>query len=246
MKNNTKTIALYAIEFALIFAARVLDHAVTGWLPLNAAIITLTAVFTCVFLRPTLINGLTIGFMFGLNSLLTSLMFGGGAIIYGMVNPCISVLPRILVGAAAVGAFRLINRIFRGKNQKTVFAAGVATGCVVGAAVNTVTVLTMIWLFKFVSGVEALYVMFTVNAIPELIVPAIITPLVTLGVRRGLRITDEFGNRSKTATSAKPENTDDFRFVQSGFAETDEHIEKPDETTATSARTDLTDTKEKK
>ena len=118
MKNNTKTIALYAIEFALIFVARVLDHAVTGWLPLNAAIITLTVVFTCVFLRPTIINGLTIGFMFGLNSLLTSLMFGGGAIIYGMVNPCISVLPRILVGAAAVGAFRLINRIFRGKNQK--------------------------------------------------------------------------------------------------------------------------------
>lgn len=217
MKNNTKTVALYAIEFALIFVARVLDHAVTGWLPLNAALITLTVVFTCVFLRPTYLNGLTTGFMFGINSLLTSLMFGGGAIIYGMVNPCISVIPRMLVGVASVGAFRLVHRVFRGKNPKTVFAAGVATGCAVGAAVNTVTVLTMIWLFKFVSGMDALYVMFTVNAIPELIVPAIITPFIAAGVRRGLRISDGFGGTNDKNASAEtvvteadenPEQTD--------------------------------------
>ena len=81
------------------------------------------------------------------------------------------------------------------------------------------------------------------NAIPELVITTVLVPLVTLGVRRGLRITDEFGNRSKTATSANPENTDDFRFVQSGFAETDEHIENSDENTV---KPDLTDTKEKK
>ena len=210
MKNNTKSVALYAIEFALIFVARVLDHVVTGWLPLNAAIITLTVAFTCMFLRPTVLNGLTVGFMFGLNSLLTSLMFGGGAMIYGMVNPCISVLPRMIVGLVAIGAFRLIHVLFRGRNPKTVFATAVAVGCVLGAAVNTVTVLTAIWLFKFVSGMEALYVMFTVNAIPELIVPAIITPFITLGVRRGLKITDGYGESAKkteTETANDEETT---------------------------------------
>ena len=38
----------------------------TGWLSINAAIITLSVVYACIFIRPSWINAVSCGFIFGI------------------------------------------------------------------------------------------------------------------------------------------------------------------------------------
>lgn len=208
MKTKTKQITLYAMEFAIIFAARTLDHALTGWLTINAAVITLAAAFTCAFVRPGWKNGLIAGTMFGLSSLLTTLIFGGGATIYGMLNPCVSVIPRMITGAAATAAYLLVRLILRRAKPQTAYLIAVAVGSAAGAAVNTVTVLTSIWLFKIVAGMEAVLVPFVINSVTEIIASAIITPFIAAGVRRGLKITEK-SDDAETAKVDDAQNSDE-------------------------------------
>ena len=243
MKNNTKTIALYATLGALIFVAMTMDRAFTPYLPLSAAFITLTVTYTFALVRPSLLVSFVSGLIFGFSSCITAVFFGKTSVI----NPLISVLPRAVLGFVLFGTYVLMRGILKRSKPITRESLSIGVAAAITTATNTVLFLFALVLFGEGNSIDSVFkVTILANAIPELVITTVLVPLVTLGVRRGLRITDEFGNRSKTATPANPENTDDFRFVQSDFAETDEHIEKPDETTATSARTDLTDTKETK
>jgi len=63
-RKVTRTIVLYAVSFALIFVARLLDKAITGFLPINAAIITLTVAFSCALIEPDFINSVVVGAIF--------------------------------------------------------------------------------------------------------------------------------------------------------------------------------------
>lgn len=109
MNKTAKEIVWYATVAALVFAARMLDHLFTGWFSINAAIVTLAVVYICIFVRPTLLNAVLCGTVFGIMSLLTSLMFPGGFTQY-FVNPLVSVLPRILVGVAVYFVYILIRK----------------------------------------------------------------------------------------------------------------------------------------
>ncbi len=195
MKNNiTHSVVWYATVAALLLIARVLDHVVTGWLPINAAIVTLTVAYACIFIRPTLKNGLICGFIFGLMSLLTTIMFGSvttswGGFLTSFLNPCISVLPRVAVGAAAAGVFILV----RGKSRSHArYFAAVATACVAATIVNTSTVMGMITVFRNINGAGANYFLVVygvlgTNFLLEVLIPAVITPPVAWGVRRALK-----------------------------------------------------------
>ena len=108
MKNSTRLITQYAVYAALIFTARVLDHVVSGWLPINFAVITQVVAFACALIIPNWKNCLAAGTIFGVMSLITSLMFGGGATVYGMFNPLISVLPRAIVGLTLFGVYSFV------------------------------------------------------------------------------------------------------------------------------------------
>ena len=66
MNRTAKEVVWYATVCALIFVARILDHMVTGFLPINAAIVTLTVAYVCILVRPTFINALATGAAFGL------------------------------------------------------------------------------------------------------------------------------------------------------------------------------------
>lgn len=192
-KTKTHDLVLYATYGALIFVARTLDHLVSGFLPINFAIITLTVALSCALLIPTLKNCVIAGFVFGVMSLLTALMFGGGAVVYGMVNPLISVLPRVIVGFVAFISFTLSYRLLQKVTaKKKAFMLSSSIACVFSAITNTITVLSMIWLFKTIEGIDALYVIFTVNAIPELIVPALIAPFLIYAVRNSMKIKDAY------------------------------------------------------
>ena len=188
MKNTTRIITQYAVYAALIFTARMMDHIVSGWLPINFAVITQVVAFTCALIIPTWKNCLAVGIIFGVTSLITSLMFGGGAVVYGMVNPLISVLPRAIVGLGLFGAYALTAFILAKFTQKEIVTTFTAS-CVaslVGAIVNTVVVLTMIHIFKTVQGMESVLAIFGINALLEWVLTPVLTPFVVIGVRRGL------------------------------------------------------------
>ena len=78
--------------------------------------------------------------------------------------------------------------------------------CAVAAFTNTVIVLSMIWVFKVLDGMDVLYVIFVTNAIPELIVPALIVPPIVFGVRSGLRIKDEYNEVLPRPETTEKEN----------------------------------------
>ncbi len=186
MKNYTKTIVWYATVAALIFVARMLDHVVTGWLSINAAIITLSVVYVCVFIKPSWVNAVACGFIFGIMSLVTSIMFPGGFTPY-FVNPLVSVLPRMIVGVAVYAIYVSLKKIFGDKSA----GLAIVIACVVGSLVNTATVMTMIFLFmrleKDVTYGYVIGLVLTVNTLLEVLVPPAITPFATFGIERGLR-----------------------------------------------------------
>ena len=205
MKKRSKTynLVLYAIYAALIFVARMLDQLVSAAaLPINFAVITLSVAFACALINPSLKNGIIVGFIFGFSSFIASFIFGGGSLIYGFANPLISILPRIIVGIVVYlvfsGVYALLKKAF-GKGM----IPAISIACVVGALVNTITVLFMIWLFKTLQGMDVLLVLFVTNAIPELIVPSLIVPGIVYGVRRSLRIKDKYNTENTNEKEAQ-------------------------------------------
>lgn len=186
MNNKAKEVVWYATVAALVFVARMLDHVVTGWLSINAAIITLTVVYACIFIKPSWLNAFLCGAVFGIMSLITSVMFPGGFTQY-FVNPLVSVLPRVIVGAATYGVYLLIKRF-----GKKFTVPAIASACVIGSLVNTLTVMTMIYFFmQIMQDVTYGYVIglvITVNTLLEVVIPPLLVPALSLGVKRGLRI----------------------------------------------------------
>lgn len=189
MNKKIKAVVWYATVLALVFAARMLDHIVTGWFPINAALITLTVVYACIFIRPSWINALACGAIFGIMSLITSVMFPGAFTPY-FVNPLVSILPRMIVGVAAYSVYALIM-----KAGKKFVVLAIAAACVVGSLVNTFTVMTMIFFFMRVANdVTYGYVLglvMTLNTLFEVIIPPVLTPVVAIGVRKALHYDEE-------------------------------------------------------
>ena len=185
MNKTAKEVVWYATVCALTFVARLLDHMVSGFLPINAAIVTLTVVYVCILLRPTFVNALATGAVFGIMSLVTSVIYPGGFTQY-FVNPLVSVLPRMAVGVSVWGVYRLIRML-----GKWAEIPAMVISCAVGSCVNTFCVMTMIFFFmRATNDVTYSYVFGLVtlsNFLFELILPAVIVPGIAFGVKRGLR-----------------------------------------------------------
>ena len=209
MKKRTQTyyIVLYAIYASLIFVARILDQLISSSaLPVNFAVITLSVAFTVAFINPSLKNCFIAGLIFGISSFISSFIFGKTAI-FGFANPLISVLPRIVVGFALFLVFKGVYALLKTwmpKSNKTLYLS-ISIACVLGALVNTSTVVPMMWLFQVVAK-ESLTAILIANLIPELIVPALIVPPIVFGVRRGLRIKDEYSIVSQNTAGDKKES----------------------------------------
>lgn len=204
MKKHTQVIATLAVVAALLFVARLLDHALTSFLPINAAIITLVTAFSCIFVLPTLKNAIAVGTVFGLCSLLTSVIFPGAFTVY-FVNPLVSVLPRIIVCVVAYFVYLGIVSLFTNKIGDV---AGMCLGCVVGAIVNTLTVMTMIFVFMRVGGGDQTYayvigLVLTINTLFEVVVPPVLTPFLVKGIRRGLKTQPAFLGKRGAANLRK-------------------------------------------
>ncbi len=186
MKAQTKTIVLYATLGALIFLAMTLDRAITPYLPLSAAFITLTVTFVFALINPELATSVASGIIFGVSSCITAIFFGKSSVI----NPLISVLPRALLGFIIFGVYKLCRLIFNGIDPRAREIASISIASAVTTVMNTVLFLTALVLFGENNTIDSVFkVTVLANSIPEFVMTAILVPIVTTGVRHGLNIT---------------------------------------------------------
>ena len=104
--------------------------------PTNATIMHIPVIIGAIVEGPLV--GITVGFIFGATSLLRALTMPT-ITSFALVNPLVSVLPRILIGIVAYYVYK-----FTIKFTKNVFVSGWITG-VIGSLVNTAGVLGMIY-----------------------------------------------------------------------------------------------------
>ena len=185
MKSNSKNIVAFATLGALIFIAMTLDRAITPFLPLSAAFITLTVTFTFALVRPNLALSLAAALIFGLSSCITAIFFGKESVI----NPLISVLPRFLLGFIIFGVYVLMRLILKKAASKTRETVSLAVASGVTSASNTVLFLSAMVLFGENNTVASLFkITVLANAVPELVLSSILVPVVVLALRKAMKI----------------------------------------------------------
>ena len=114
--------------------------------PTNATIMHIPVIIGAVVEGPLV--GITVGSIFGATSLLRALTMPT-ITSFALVNPLVSILPRVLIGVVAYYVYK-----FTVKFTKNVFVSGWITG-VIGSLVNTAGVLRMIYILYGARYAEA-------------------------------------------------------------------------------------------
>jgi energy-coupling factor transport system ATP-binding protein len=134
------------------------------------------------------VTGLFIGFIFGVFALIQAAISPAGPMDVLFVNPLISVLPRMCIGPAAWGLYKLFSgQIGKRKTDKKVSAIketlGIIIGALGGSLVNTIFVLSAIAISGNIPW-GMVYAVAVANGIPESIAAAIIVLMVVSAWKR--------------------------------------------------------------
>lgn len=181
---NSKKIAMFGIFSALIFVAFNLDKLLSLWLPVSAAVITLTVVLTFCFIikKPLLI--ISFWTLFGIASFITAFYIPSASAPLFM-QPQISILPRFLVGILCVGITMLVNKFMTKFNKPKI---NIAIISVLSIMCNTLLTLTAFVLFGGKDFLELFIGFITgINFVLEVILVPIILPFIFTGVNKSLR-----------------------------------------------------------
>ncbi len=154
--------------------------------PLSITVIPVTVAVAAVILGPR--DGALIGGIWGVIDWIRAFCWPTSPLAaLVMVNPLVSVLPRILVGVVAGLVFR------RFRNQHRQLGAAIAAGC--GSLTNTVLVLGLIYLL-YRGHAHALYgvavhallpyllTVVATNGIPEMVLAMVVVPPITWALAR--------------------------------------------------------------
>ena len=183
--KKSRQIAYIATFIALIFVALLLDTAVGTVLPIKPAIFSLPAVFVFALMFGKWQYSALGGLVFGLLSFARAFITGS----IPFQNPLVAILPRAILGFAVFGAYLLGRLIFAKLKNKEAFAIGFAA--FLGTLCNTVTVLFMMYFTDFTTLGGVFGAIISINFPVEIVVATLLTPFITLGVRRGLHINVE-------------------------------------------------------
>ncbi len=159
-----------------------------GFIPLpiaKATIMHIPVVIGAIIEGP--IVGMVIGLCFGLFSLIQNITNPTSVLSFAFINPLVSVLPRVLIGLGAYYGYKL----FKIRNESIRIGFGTA----VGTAVNTLGVLTMIYLLYAAQFAEKMgeemskaagiiYGIALTNGIPEIVVSVLITIPVVMAAKK--------------------------------------------------------------
>lgn len=154
--------------------------------PTNATIMHIPVIIGAIIEGPVV--GMAIGFIFGTTSLLRALTMPT-VTSFIFVNPIVSILPRVLIGLIAYYVYQLVMKL-----TKNVFISGWVTG-MVGSLVNTIGVLSMVYILYGARFAEALgknasaaktliFTIVTTNGIPEAIVGGLVVSAVVVILKK--------------------------------------------------------------
>lgn len=209
MVNNSKAyaIAKYAIMFATIFVAIMLDRVISLGLPTATAACVLLVTFSFCFLDNRWQTGILACTLFGVASFLKEFIFPSSVGAFPVyVWPVITVLPRVAMGVVAFGVYRLalrFTRKFTNRYRYQTLCIGVAA--FFGLLTNTVLFLSTLNLCKQTAGMDYTSLLVTIkvvlftNILPEYLISIILAPHIVLGVRRGLKLGIDGNNLNKLA-----------------------------------------------
>ena len=150
--------------------------------PTNATIMHIPVIIGAVVEGPLV--GITVGAIFGVTSLLRALTMPT-ITSFALINPLVSILPRVLIGVVAYYVYKLTVKLI-----KNTFISGWITG-VIGSLVNTVGVLGMIYILYGARYAEALgesasaaktliLTLIATNGIPEAIIGGFVVSAVCI------------------------------------------------------------------
>ncbi len=188
-KSKAHYVAFLGVMVALIFVVLTLEtYIFMGMLGINPAFLSLPlAIALCMF--GTWKEEFVGGTIFGICSLLIAVMVA----YQPMMNPLVSVLPRICMGIVAYWVYHfvsfIINKILCARERRGKPAVGkkgnvmlretipAAVGGVFGALTNTVLVLLMLWVFGGDAFTVAFSVAIVFNSPIEMACCAVLVPL---------------------------------------------------------------------
>ena len=125
--------------------------------------------------------------IFGVTSLFCALFIGNPY----FLMPWISILPRLFVGPAAYGAFRLVKKLFEKSEKKFLNTTlPFSIGAVAGILTNTVLVIACLSIFfpasveSGFSAVDWIKMCITINFPIELVASMILTPILAVAIEK--------------------------------------------------------------
>ena len=191
MVNNSKAfnLAKYAVMFATIFVAMMIDRGISAALPISMAICVLLVTFSFCLIQNSWTDGIVAFTCFGVASFIKAFIFPDA--IQWYFKPLVYVIPRILAGVMCFGAYRLMLLLVRNVSQRRVAQVAAMT---VAIAVGLVSITVFFLLpFSYLSEggagfVAAIKGLVFINILPEYLVSLLLAPWVVLGVRRGLHL----------------------------------------------------------
>ncbi len=162
---------------------------ITGWGYIKLPMLSLTVMHVPVIIGAIIegpIVGICIGLIFGISSIIQNISTPT-LLSFAMINPLVSVLPRILIGITSYYSYKIIP--IKNKGIK------IAIGAAVGSITNTVGVLGMIYILylkQYATSMKinhgaarnALLAVATFNGLPEATAAVIITVPIVLAVKR--------------------------------------------------------------
>lgn len=198
MVNNSKAfkLARYAIMFATIFVAMMLDRVISLGLPVSTAAVVILITFSFCFLDNSWASGILSFTLFGLASFIKEFIWPSSIAAFPVYEwPLVTIVPRLASGAISFGIYRLL--LLATKKMKSKYARqtlAMTVAILVGNATNTLLFLSTLNLFKIINGIEYTSLIVTIkmvivtNIVPEYLISMILAPHVVLGVRRGLKL----------------------------------------------------------
>lgn len=211
MVNNSKAyqIAKYAIMFATIFVAMMLDKVISLGLPISTAACVLLVTFSFCFLDNRWSTGIVSCALFGLASFVKEFIFPSSVAAFPVyVWPVITILPRALMGFVAFAVYRLMLKLTaKISNAYTRQTVCIMVAAFFGLLTNTVLFLFTLNLCKEIAGMDYTSLLLVIkgvlltNILPEYLISMILAPHIVLGVRRGLKLGID-GNNGKEEKAA--------------------------------------------
>ena len=208
VNNKAKKMAKYAIMFATIFVAMMIDRAIS-FLPIgfSMAVCTLLVTLSFCFLSNSWADATFAGLFFGLASFIKEFLMPSaliGQVLPVYYWPLITIPPRLAMSLCAFAVYRGALALFKKGKIATRQIVAMSLATLVGLVCNTVGFFSCVELARFLhndanQGVFAMiYAVLVTNIIPEYVASVAGVPLVVLGVRRGLKLGVD-GNNEKRA-----------------------------------------------